>query len=48
MLLLFHVADEPSLEGLQSGVYWADGWPKASRAVVAEAARAAAAGTLTC
>jgi hypothetical protein len=30
MLLLFHVVDEPRLEGLQSGVRYADGSPKSS------------------
>jgi hypothetical protein len=30
MLLLFHVLDEPALQGLQSGLYYADGKPKAS------------------
>jgi hypothetical protein len=29
-LLLFHVLDEPQLQGLQSGLYYADGTPKAS------------------
>jgi hypothetical protein len=38
MLLLFHVADEPRLEGWQSGVYWADGAPKPSLAPVRDAA----------
>ncbi len=31
MLLLFHVADEPQLERLQTGVYYANGVPKPSR-----------------
>ena len=31
MLLLFHVLDEQQLQGLQSGLYYADGKPKASR-----------------
>jgi hypothetical protein len=30
MLLLFHVLDEEPLQGLQSGLYYADGTPKAS------------------
>jgi len=30
MLLLFRVADEPQLTGLQSGLYYADGSPKSS------------------
>lgn len=40
MLLLFHLEDEPRLEGLQSGVRYADGTPKASEAPVAKAAAA--------
>ena len=39
MLLLFHVNDEPKLEGLQSGVRYADGSPKSSLARVRDAAR---------
>jgi hypothetical protein len=38
MLLLFHVVDEPKLEGLQSGLRYADGSPKSSL----ESVRAAA------
>ncbi|MGH3004102.1 MAG: hypothetical protein ACRDM1_15800, partial [Gaiellaceae bacterium] len=38
MLLLFHVSDEPRLEGLQSGVRYADGSPKSSRQAVRSAA----------
>jgi hypothetical protein len=38
MLLLFHVQDEPRLEGLQSGVRYADGSPKSSLAPVRRAA----------
>jgi hypothetical protein len=34
MLFLFHVADEPRLEGLQSGVRYADGSPKSSETLV--------------
>ena len=30
MLLLFHVLDEQRLQGLQSGLYYADGTPKPS------------------
>jgi hypothetical protein len=48
MLLFFHVVDEPRLEGLQSGVFYADGQPKPSLAAVARAARAAADGKLKC
>jgi hypothetical protein len=40
MLLLFHVTDEPQLDRLQTGVYWADDTPKPSLAVVREAIRA--------
>jgi hypothetical protein len=47
-LLFFHVVDEPQLERLQTGVYYADGTPKSSRARVAAAARKAAAGQVTC
>jgi hypothetical protein len=39
MLLVFHVNDEPKLEGLQSGVRYADGSPKSSLARVRAAAR---------
>jgi hypothetical protein len=48
MLLFFHVSDEPRLEGLQSGVFFADGNPKPSLPSVAQAARAAADGKLQC
>ncbi len=48
MLLLFHVFDEPQLERLQSGVYYADRTPKSSLEPVAEAARKAAAGEVEC
>ena len=34
MLLLFHVIDEQPLQGLQSGLYYADGTPKPSLAQV--------------
>jgi len=37
LLLLFHVDDEPRLEGLQSGVRYADGSPKSSLAPVRRA-----------
>ena len=39
LLLLFHVNDEPKLEGLQSGVRYADGSAKSSLARVRDAAR---------
>jgi hypothetical protein len=48
MLLFFHVQDEPQLERLQSGVYYADGQPKPSLGGVARAARDAADGRLKC
>lgn len=41
MLLLFHVVDEPQLEGLQSGLRYADGSPKSSLEPVRSAALAA-------
>ena len=48
MLLFFHVSDEPQLERLQTGVYYADDKPKSSLAAVAEAAREARVGRSTC
>jgi hypothetical protein len=48
MLLFFHSFDEPQLERLQTGVYYADLQPKSSRDPVAEAALAAGAGRLEC
>jgi len=48
MLLFFHVSDESRLEGLQSGVFYADGSPKPSLPDVARAARAAEDGKLKC
>ena len=41
MLLFFHVSDEPQLERLQTGVFYADDTPKASLERVAQAAHAA-------
>jgi len=38
MLFFFHVSDETRLEGLQSGVRYADGSPKSSLVAVREAA----------
>jgi hypothetical protein len=38
LLLLFHLEDEPRLEGLQSGVRYADGSPKSSEPAVDAAA----------
>jgi hypothetical protein len=48
MLLFFHVSDESRLEGLQTGVFYADGRPKPSLAAVADAARSARDGKLKC
>jgi hypothetical protein len=48
MLLFFHVSDEPQLERLQTGVYYADDSPKASLDRVAAEARAAATGRIEC
>jgi hypothetical protein len=45
-VLLFHVRDEPALEGWQSGVRYADGTPKPSLEEVREAATAAREGEL--
>jgi len=41
MLLFFHVSDEPQLERLQTGVYYADDTPKSSLETIAQAALAA-------
>ncbi len=46
-LLLFHVSDEPALAGWQSGPYYADGTPKASRDTVKAAARDARGGVIS-
>ena len=48
LLLFFHVSDEPQLERLQTGVYYADGTPKPGLQTVAKAARKAAAGEVEC
>jgi hypothetical protein len=48
MLLFFHVTDEPQLDRLQTGVYYADDEPKTSLEPVAEAAREAAKGESDC
>ena len=45
-VLLFHVRDEPRLEGWQSGVRYADGTPKASHGTVSDAAHDARNGDL--
>ena len=41
MLLFFHVSDEPQLERLQTGVFYADDTPKSSLDTIAQAALAA-------
>jgi hypothetical protein len=46
-LLNFHVVDEASLAGWQSGPFYADGTPKSSFGAVRDAIAAAHAGTLT-
>jgi hypothetical protein len=48
MLLFFHVADESRFEGLQSGLFYADGSPKPGLSEVAAAGRDAAEGRLKC
>ena len=48
MLLFFHVTDESRLEGLQSGLFYADGSPKPGLSEVAAAGRDAAEGRLKC
>jgi hypothetical protein len=48
LLLFFHVTDESRLEGLQSGVFYADGEPKPSLDRVADGALDAAEGRLKC
>jgi len=41
MLLFFHVSDEPQLERLQTGVFYADDTPKASLKAIERSALAA-------
>jgi hypothetical protein len=48
MLLFFHVSDEPQLERLQTGVFYADDTPKSSLTAVAEAAARARGGDIDC
>ena len=48
LLLFFHVTDEPQLDRLQTGIYYADDAPKASLEPVAKAAREAEAGKGGC
>ena len=48
MLLLFHVTDEPQLERLQTGVFYADDTPKSSLKPVADAAAKARDGAVGC
>ena len=46
-IFVFHVFDEPGLPQWQSGVYYADGTPKASRAALQAAATASRRGVVT-
>ncbi len=48
MLLFFHVSDEPQLERLQTGVFYADDTPKSSLQPAAQAAREARLGRARC
>jgi hypothetical protein len=46
--LIFHVTDETDHNRWQSGVYYADGTPKASRALVKRAMNGVRAGAYEC
>jgi hypothetical protein len=46
--LIFHVTDETDYNRWQSGVYYADGTPKSSRAIVKSAMNAVRAGAYEC
>jgi hypothetical protein len=48
LFLFFHVSDESRLEGLQTGVYYADNTPKSSVGPVAEAIQEAESGRIQC
>ena len=48
MLLFFHVTDEPQLERLQTGVFYADDTPKSSLKPVGDAAAKARDGAIAC
>jgi len=48
MLLFFHVNDETSLSGLQTGLFYPSGQPKRSLGPVAQAALDAAEGKVRC
>jgi hypothetical protein len=48
MLLFFHVNDETSLSGLQTGLFYPSGQPKRSLEPVAQAAQEAAQGQVNC
>ena len=48
MLLFFHVTDEPQLERLQTGVFYADDTPKSSLRPVSDAAAKARDGDVDC
>jgi hypothetical protein len=47
-MFLFHVTDESNLDRWQSGVYYADGTPKSTRAVVQQTIDQIAAGAVDC
>jgi hypothetical protein len=48
MLIFFHVTDESAFTGLQTGLYYPNGRPKASLARVAASAQAAEKGQVKC
>lgn len=47
-MFIFHVTDESNLDRWQSGVYYADGTPKSTRAVVKQAIQQIQAGAVDC
>ena len=47
-MFLFHVTDESDLNRWQSGVYYADGTPKSTRAVVKQTIKQIQAGAVDC
>jgi hypothetical protein len=47
-MFLFHVTDESNLDRWQSGVYYADGTPKSTRAVVKQTIQQIGAGAVDC
>ena len=46
--LIFHVTDEPDYNRWQSGLYYVDGTPKTSRALVKETIEQVRAGEIEC